>query len=1246
MKPEALFHTFSQDLEESVRVDRELAEDDEQGKLDLLQRYHITASAATYLRDLFARMLGEAKGDRKGANHWLYGYYGSGKSHLLAVTGLLLNSEWVEACGRDVVWTALNGDGRADLDELHTLWSRCLDTYWLHPLLINLLKEQEQRQRGFGRVILRRLHEEQGLSSRLKTAFFEQWYLQRHSREALEEKAAHVLQEAGVNLPADNVWRRVQKYPALAEGVLPKLFEKETGVREGLADVTDRNLKAEVVARQLEKARLEIEDKRDRPVRLLLLLDEITLFIGTQYGLLTELNAITEAIDEVGEERILTVGTAQEDLSQVRTDYAAKKVDFSILDDRFPHQYSLPSSHVGDIVQNRLLRKTDAGRKAFEQALSTATLEPANSLVYRGVEQNTDPRLDRMDADQVSAFLPLLPYQPPLFLEILARLRTQKADRAKSIFSGTARAVLAIVNGLVQQWAAAPDAEQQGKGADLKRTVSLVDFFEFIRPELKNIIGQEVKTIEEVETQVENGDLQPIDAMVCKVVLLLQYVPEMIPLDETKNVAVALMDDLDGDTLMNRANAVEESLSRLGKFIRTDDEHTSYLRFTTQEEQVVLNEAEEREAAFDAPDVVRELSAQVSVFEAASTSLWAEVLKQLDLPSHIPYKTGEDTYPVGYTFDIDGCVLDASFGEGDGLQVSVHVEGLVSGEERTVAEHAKAFLWKLPDEGRAALYNDLKRWAALSAACREHYAPPTIAQQLRRQSQQLPARIAARIRSGDLKVRSHNLRRVAEGVKKHVHATYPKAFHPEMLRVDRARLQALRGVAQTADLPGWAEKIEVVYDAQAELRGNIVTTVRGIVGRRLKKIETLSISEALKKLRKEEESYQDVEPALVAILWGLCQRGTFQPVSEDGEPLSADRLLDPDRWHEIRIRIGHAESFREQLGPFVGPNDTANDAVVQFRSFLVNQRQRVDTLGQQVRTVAQHAATKPVEELLGTLVAWLSETHAKLTSWLDETQNQQPQWGEIVEKALEAEKQIGKAQGQWDNREAYLLQLDALLLLGKEYTDSVGADVARVLNQLSNEAEAAVDARWWTDDGWTEYVDTLSSYNPAITALRSWWEEVTSEKSRKELLEQTRDHPWLIALDDPSFDHTGGQFRRKYLDGLRAFRKTMERQEQLLQPLMRDAHALSTSEVRRALGRLREGIGPGVPPAEKAEELLQTLRTVDAVTGGAGPSEISGIGTWPKDRKELTDPLKRLAQSGEDVALEENEHGIMITLSA
>ncbi len=1232
------------DLEESVRVDRRPSGNEEAERLRLLESYHVTASAEDYLQDILARILGEAEGERRGFNHWLYGYYGSGKSHLLAVTGLLLNSEWVQDIGRDRVWMTLSGRSDA-LPHLRALWDRCLDEYQLHPLFVNLLKEQGNRQRGFGNVILRRLHEEQGLSPHLETAFFEQWYLKTHSKEELEAHAEQVRRDVADDLPGESLWALVQKYRVLAHGTLPELVEDETGTRDGLSDVIDRSLKASKVAERIEDARQALEDDADRPVRLFLLLDEITLFIGTQYGLLTELNALAEAIDEEGDGNILTIGTAQEDPSRVQTEYAAREVDFSILDDRFPHQYSLPSSHVGDIVRNRLLRKTGEGARAFEKARSEAELKPANSLVFYDVQKNTDPPLDQLSDEDVQAYLPLLPYHPPLFLDILSNLRTEEADRAKSIFSGTARAVLAIVNGLLERWGADAEGPFDGKEGNPTRIVSLVDFFEVIRPELEDIVPREVETIDEVESRVEDGELKPIDAKVCKVVLLLQRVPDMITLDNAKNIAVGLMDDLNGNTLHRMANAVDASLGRLGKYIRTDDEDPSRRRFTDREERAVLEAAEEKEAQFAPADLVEEMTTSTSVFgTAGSASLWDEVLRHLDLPKRVPYAEEGDRYPVQYTFDVDGHPFASSYGEDGALQVKVHVEGLVSDEERPQTEHSDAFLWKLPADGRASLYEELKEWAALSAACRMHQTPTTIKNTLRRRSEGLPARIASRIQSGSLSVPMSTPSSVANGVVEYVRTTSPSAFHPEMLLVDERRLRELKGTRWTSDLPPWAEKIEVVCDNQTELTGDIVTTVRGIVGRALRQAETLSVTTALERLREKEAAYDDVGPALVAHLWGLCQEGTFQPISEEGNPLSADKILDPSRWHEVRLRIGQDESLRTQLEqvPGIDSSDTMNEAIVKARSFIEAQRRRADTLFQQIDAAQRDTATDPVQQLLNGLSEQLGQQREQIDRWLKKTRDRHPNWASVIQGVLNRQEQIEAAARQWDTRESFLLQLDALLLLQKKHEEALDGEAAEALSTLYEEVRVATSTLWWTEDGWTELIDTLDNRTAATQALNSWWADLKQDEDRTRVMEKTKENPWLAPPKEPSLDSVGHQFRTEVLGPLRSFRQAMERAEEMITPLTQDAHDVASSDLRRTLGRLQRGGFLDLSTVKDVDAPRQKLDLLEAVTGGATPEEVEAIGYWPKDADNFQNALHSLARNGDEYEFDDTDHGVII----
>jgi len=85
----------------------------------------------------------------------------------------------------------------------------------------------------------------------------------------------------------------------------------------------------------VESYRQDLEAESEKPVKIVLLVDEVTLFIGGDYQRLSELNALAEyRYNWRG--NIQMVATAQSQIEDVRPGLAAKQLDFRILKDRFP----------------------------------------------------------------------------------------------------------------------------------------------------------------------------------------------------------------------------------------------------------------------------------------------------------------------------------------------------------------------------------------------------------------------------------------------------------------------------------------------------------------------------------------------------------------------------------------------------------------------------------------------------------------------------------------------------------------------------------------------------------------------------------------------------------------------------------------------------------------------------------------------------------------------------------------------
>ena len=141
------FADLPDDFEESVRIDRAEPDHREQA----IQSYHMTKDSQRFVGDFTDRMLGQADDMRSGSNYWLYGYYGSGKSHLLTALDLLLDTQQLEAGQEQDVWSRF--DSNHEHSELGEQWQTLHDETVIIPLSINLLRYQGVREQSFSEIV-------------------------------------------------------------------------------------------------------------------------------------------------------------------------------------------------------------------------------------------------------------------------------------------------------------------------------------------------------------------------------------------------------------------------------------------------------------------------------------------------------------------------------------------------------------------------------------------------------------------------------------------------------------------------------------------------------------------------------------------------------------------------------------------------------------------------------------------------------------------------------------------------------------------------------------------------------------------------------------------------------------------------------------------------------------------------------------------------------------------------------------
>ena len=1243
-----LFDDPDPQFEESIRIDRDLEVEDPADRRDeryrrYLDDYHLTDSTVTFLEELFSHLHDETP-DSDERNHWLYGYYGSGKSHLLTALDLLLDTQQLEGGEGQDVWSRF--DSNHEHSELGEQWQTLHDETVIIPLSINLLRYQGVREQSFSEIVLQEVYRQRGFADRLDVAFFEEEFQRkgglfdtRDVWDQREQLVNEILSAEGVQDPAYD-WSDVRQYRILSEIVLEEMTERATGMVDNLEDIQNRKIGQELAVQKIESYRQKLEGQFDRPVKIALLMDEVTLFIGGNYQRLSELNALSESIKDVGQGNIISVVTAQSNIEDVQPGLAVKQLNFGILKDRFPQQYELPSRHVGEIVQQRLLAKSRRGREWIKNEALTATVDPAIMLTYREVTQNTAPPLDSIDDGQFIEYYPLLPYQPALFMEILSNLRNQLSDATKSIFSGTARAVLSIVAGLRAKW-----AEKEGE----KPIVSLVDFYDLVKYELEDIIDEKTDVIKDIETDPETTEF---DLKVAKAVLLLSYVPEMVPQTDS-NLATAVMDDLDGEIRSNVQTRVRNSLEgNLEKYIRPDTSTDGAdLRLTDREEQRLISTAHEHETEPEWDEII----------DTLDDRLWGEIIADLELPKTHGWSTGDDdtAYPVGYAFEIDGQNLNTGHNnDGDVVfDVDVVVRGLRPDVDSTHISQDKLY-WLIDTEGVEELRSQLVEWWALDKATRRTNPPESVVRDRSDAANRVTEKLQSALSNGEFKVQANELATFPRALSEYLDETYPDYFHPELARITDDHLDELRKVDDGADLPSWANTIGVPRQSTNNFAtfSDIAFEVRRLVGTEIQNSEDgIDVATVLDRVVDEEplfgdetESGVDPSPAILAVLWGLCRAGVFRLTSVDNEPVSLDALLSPRKHTNLTLStVPTGERAKDVFVEhnIIEPTESENQGYINFAEWLKTVENRASTLA---NNTSVQADTAFETESVGTLVRRLATKAEDIESATRRrrdkaTTDDTDELTEMIEATETAEAELEMAETQWEERLPFLLQLEGLVRLESHEIGWFDADVQENLEKLVEQIESASETNWWTDDGWPSFVNEIDGRQPAIQALESTWGDHQAKTAVESLHVDLIDHPWLVELRALPNTVYGG-FRIAYLDPLRTFRTTVDRVTSVLdaltdpEPGSRDKGALTS-----VLGRLNGQLDWESLSTETVDERREQLSTIESLVDEKGPDDLTGIGILHADDEPLQEMIEALdTEDGEPDVIDVDTGGVII----
>ena len=274
--------------------------------------------------------------------------------------------------------------------------------------------------------------------------------------------------------------------------------------------------------------------------RIIFLVDEIGQFIGQDTHLMLNLQTITENLGTACNGRAWVVVTSQEDIDAVLGEIRASQAnDFSKIQGRFKTRLSLSSANVDEVIQHRLLAKTEP---AFEELIRVYG-EKADILRNQLSFKDSGMTFKAYaDASSFANVYPFAPYQFQLVQKIFEAIRRHGvtglhlARGERSMLDAFQIAAVSIAD------------EEIGVLSPLYRFYPAIESF------LEGVVKSTI------ENAVDNAKLEAFDVLVLKTLFLIRYVEEIK--GNVDNLVTLFVDRIDANRLAIRQQ-LEDSLQRL-----------------------------------------------------------------------------------------------------------------------------------------------------------------------------------------------------------------------------------------------------------------------------------------------------------------------------------------------------------------------------------------------------------------------------------------------------------------------------------------------------------------------------------------------------------------------------------------------------------------------------------------------------------------------------------------------------------
>ncbi|MGV1917677.1 BREX system P-loop protein BrxC [Rhizobium sp. 22-785-1] len=505
---------------------------------------------------------------------WISGFFGSGKSHLLKMLALLLENRDIGGSPAYELFKqkcAHNEILAADLRKAVSISSK--------SILFNIDQKADVISKGQTDALLsvfQKVFDEMG------GYYGKQPHIAQFERDLDSRGVLEAFRKAYQSV-AGKPWERGREQALLENANVAKAYAQTTGANpsegEGILTRYRQDFRSSIED-FAEKVKAYIETQKPG-FRLNFFVDEVGQYIADNVKLMTNLQTIAESLNTKCRGRAWIIVTAQQDMASVIGDMNQRQEnDFSKIQARFANRMPLNSADVAEVIQKRLLKKTESGIGS----LSDLYHRESNSLKTLFDFTDGSIRLENFrDRDHFIHSYPFVPYQYPLFQLAIQNLSQHNAFEGKHSSVGE-RSMLGVFQEVAVRLADMP----------VGGLATFDQMFEGIRTALKSNVQQSILIAEK-----NLGD--EFATRILKALFLVKYVKGFK--STARNVAVLMLERFDID-LTKHKRRIDEALSLLEQntYIQRNGE---LFEFLTDEEKDVEQEIKAIEV--DTAEIAKEL---------------------------------------------------------------------------------------------------------------------------------------------------------------------------------------------------------------------------------------------------------------------------------------------------------------------------------------------------------------------------------------------------------------------------------------------------------------------------------------------------------------------------------------------------------------------------------------------------------------------------------------------------------------